>query len=77
VSIPTPTNRQPPADALADGALEASVAAAVEACDGDLRATIRALILANAFLEGELMRARALQSRGYVGGAAPSHVTGG
>jgi hypothetical protein len=55
-------------------ALEASVAAAVEACDGDLRATIRALIMANAFLEDELAQARALQSRGYVGGRMPSHA---
>jgi hypothetical protein len=29
--------------------LEVAVAQAIEACDGDLRATIRALILANQF----------------------------
>jgi hypothetical protein len=48
--------------------LEASVAEAVEACDGDLRATVRALIVANAFLERELERAHTLISRGYVRG---------
>jgi hypothetical protein len=48
--------------------LEASVAEAIEACDGDLRATVRALIVANAFLERELERACALISRGYVRG---------
>lgn len=34
--------------------LEATVQAAIDACDGDLRATIRALVIANAFLEDEL-----------------------
>lgn len=34
--------------------LEAAVAQAIEACDGDLRATIRALIVANAFLEKQV-----------------------
>ena len=40
--------------------LESSVDQAISACGGDLRATIRALILANAYLEtevGELMKA--------------------
>jgi hypothetical protein len=46
-----------PAD---DDELEAAVNEAIAACDGDLRATIRALIIANNFLEsevGELMKA--------------------
>lgn len=34
--------------------LEVAVAQAIEACDGDLRATIRALILANQFLETQI-----------------------
>jgi hypothetical protein len=34
--------------------LEVAVAQAIEACDGDLRATIRALIVANAFLEKQV-----------------------
>ena len=46
-----------PAD---DDGLEAAVDEAIAACDGDLRATVRALIIANNFLEsevGELMKA--------------------
>jgi hypothetical protein len=34
--------------------LEAATAQAIEACDGDLRATIRALIVANDFLEKQI-----------------------
>jgi hypothetical protein len=34
--------------------LEVGVAQAIEACDGDLRATIRALIVANEFLEKQI-----------------------
>ena len=37
----------------ADG-LEVAVAQAIAACDGDLRATIRALIVANEFLERQV-----------------------
>ena len=40
--------------------LEAAVDQAIAACDGDMRSTIRALIVANEFLEsevGELMKA--------------------
>ena len=43
-----------------DDGLEASVDQAIAACDGDVRATIRALIVANEYLEsevGELMKA--------------------
>ena len=51
-------DRQPdPAD---DDGLEAAVDQAVAACGGDLRSTIRALIVANDYLEnevGELMKA--------------------
>jgi hypothetical protein len=41
--------------------LEAAADQAIAACDGDLRATIRALILANEFLEANT-------SKGYVRG---------
>jgi hypothetical protein len=34
--------------------LEVAVAQAIAACDGDLRATIRALIVANEFLEKQV-----------------------
>lgn len=40
---------------------------AVEACGGDMRSTIRALILANEFLEAEL---KANTSKGYKRGYA-------
>jgi hypothetical protein len=49
-------------------ALEAAVDQAIAACDGDMRAALRALILANDFLEaevGELMKA---VSHAYVRG---------
>jgi hypothetical protein len=52
-SRPQPNTRD------ADG-LEATVEQAVAACSGDMRSTIRALIVANDFLEtevGELMKA--------------------
>jgi hypothetical protein len=60
--------RMTAADLPTSSALERSVAEAIEACDGDLRATVRALIVANAFLEQELERTRALISRGYARG---------
>jgi hypothetical protein len=52
-SIPQPNTQD------ADG-LEAAVDQAIAACDGDMRSTIRALIVANEFQEtevGELMKA--------------------
>jgi hypothetical protein len=48
--------------------LEAAVDQAISACDGDMRVTIRALIVANNYLEsevGELMKA---VSHAYVRG---------
>jgi hypothetical protein len=53
----TPNSQPTP---LADDELEAAIDQAIAACDGDLRAAIRALIVANNFLEceiGELMKA--------------------
>ena len=53
-----PAHPQP--DPLEGNELEAAVDRAIVACDGDLLATIRALIVANHFLEtevGELMKA--------------------
>ncbi|MGJ5071077.1 hypothetical protein [Bradyrhizobium oligotrophicum] len=54
-------------------ALEAAVDQAIAACGGDLRAAIRALIVANDFLEtevGELMKA---VSRAYARGRFHSY----
>jgi hypothetical protein len=48
------------ADMEEDGGLEVAVDQAIAACDGDMRAAIRALIVANNYLEsevGELMKA--------------------
>lgn len=47
-ALPLPA-LQPEADGL-----EVAVAQAIAACDGDLRATIRALIVANEFLERQV-----------------------
>ena len=49
-----------PANAKEDNGLEAAVDQAIAACGGDVRSTIRALIVANEYLEaeaGELMKA--------------------
>jgi hypothetical protein len=56
-----------------DNELEAAVDQAIAACDGDMRATIRALIVANDYLEtevGELMKA---VSRAYARGRFRSY----
>jgi hypothetical protein len=56
-----------------DGALELEVNEAIAACGGDLRATVRALIVANKYLEcevGELMKA---VSHAYVRGRFHSY----
>lgn len=47
--------------------LDAATDQAIAACDGDVRSTIRALILANEFLEAEL---KANTSKGYKRGYA-------
>jgi hypothetical protein len=46
--------------------LEADVDTIIAACGGSMRATIRALLIANEFLSAELERARERQSVGYV-----------
>jgi hypothetical protein len=46
--------------------LEADVDNVIAACGGSMRATIRALLIANEFLSAELERARERQSVGYV-----------
>jgi hypothetical protein len=57
----------PKADLEAD-ALEAAVEEAIAGCDADLRATIRALLVANQFLRGQVERLRELTSHGYTRG---------
>ncbi|WP_049766137.1 hypothetical protein [Rhodopseudomonas palustris] len=48
--------------------LDAAADAAIAACGGDLRSTIRALILANEYLEFELGQCNAAVSRGFARG---------
>lgn len=49
--------------------IEAATDQAIEVCGGDLRGTIRALILANEFLEAEIEQKI---SHGYTRGLRPS-----
>ena len=51
-----------------DDELEAEVEEAIAACDGDLRATIRALIVANKYLECEVAELMKAVSHAYVRG---------
>jgi hypothetical protein len=48
--------------------LEATVDAAIATCDGDLRATVRALVVANQFLHAQVARLESLCSSGYARG---------
>jgi hypothetical protein len=48
--------------------LEAAVDQAIAACDGNMRATIRALIVANNFLESEVSELMKAVSHAYVRG---------
>ncbi|MBB5047482.1 hypothetical protein HNR60_002237 [Rhodopseudomonas rhenobacensis] len=48
--------------------LDDAADAAIAACGGDLRSTIRALILANEYLEFELGQCNAAVSRGFARG---------
>jgi hypothetical protein len=48
--------------------LDAAADAAIAACDGNLRSTIRSLILANEFLEYEIAELFTAVSKAYVNG---------
>jgi hypothetical protein len=48
--------------------LEAAIDQAIAACDGDMRATIRALITANNYLESEVSELMKAVSHAYVRG---------
>jgi hypothetical protein len=56
-------NPQPYPDAL-----EIATDQAIAACDGDLRAALQALIVANGLLEAELSDVYAAASKGYARG---------
>jgi hypothetical protein len=51
-----------------DAELEAAVEQAIAACGGDLRATVRALIVANNYLENEVAELMKAVSHAYVRG---------
>ena len=51
-----------------DSGLEAAVDQAIAACGGDLRATIRALIAANEYLENEVSELMKAVSHAYARG---------
>jgi hypothetical protein len=51
-----------------DGGLEAAVELAIAVCDGDMRAAIRALIVANNFLESEIAELKKAVSHAYTRG---------
>ena len=51
-----------------DDELEAAVEQAIAACDGDLHATVRALIVANNFLESEVAGLKKAVSHAYTRG---------
>ena len=51
-----------------DSGLEAAVDQAIAACGGDLRATIRALIVANEYLENEASELMKAVSHAYARG---------
>jgi hypothetical protein len=48
--------------------LDAAIDQAIAACDGDLRSTIGALIIANSFLETEVAELKKAVSHAYVRG---------
>lgn len=48
--------------------LETAVDQAIAACDGDLRSTIRALIIANKYLESEMTDLKRAVSHAFVRG---------
>jgi hypothetical protein len=73
VSTDAAMSSEPQPNSTEDEELEAAVDQAIAACGGDMRATIRALIVANDYLEtevGELMKA---VSRAYVRGRFRSY----
>ena len=58
----------PQADPIDDAGLEAAVDQAIAACGGDHRATIRALVVANNYLENEVAELMKAVSHAYARG---------
>ena len=61
-----PFHSQP--ETPAENGLEAAVDQAIAACGGDMRAAIRALIVANDYLEGEVSELMRAVSHAYMRG---------
>ncbi|WP_029082555.1 hypothetical protein [Bradyrhizobium sp. th.b2] len=57
-----------------DDGLEAAVEQAIAFCGGDQRATIRAQIVANNFLESEIIELRKAVSHAYARGRFRTHT---
>ena len=60
-------------NAAEDDGLEAAVDQAIAACGGDMRATIRALIVANEYLETEVSELMKAVSHAYARGRFNSY----
>jgi hypothetical protein len=56
-----------------DDGLEAAIDQAISACGGDLRATVRALIVANDYLESEVSELMKAVSHAYARGRFQSY----
>jgi hypothetical protein len=64
---------RPQSNPTDDDGLEAAVEQAIVACGGDLRATIRALILSNDYLENEVAELMKAVSHAYARGRFQSY----
>ena len=57
-----------------DDGLDAAVEQAIAVCDGDMRAAIRALIVANNFLDSEISELKKAVSHAYTRGRFRSYT---
>ena len=57
-----------------DDGLDAAVEQAIAVCDGDMRAAIRALVIANNFLESEISELKKAVSHAYTRGRFRTHT---
>ncbi len=62
-----------PKPKIAEDDLETAIDQAIAACDGDLRATIRALIVANDYLDSEVRELMKAVSHAYTRGRFQSY----
>jgi hypothetical protein len=65
-----------PVGAEEDDQLEAAADQAIAACGGDAREAVKALIVANHFLETELDKLKSAVSTGYARGRLLEHALG-